>query len=110
MAKARNKPFQPQVLTANRLRDGDVVYWAEGEVWGEELSKAIVFKDADAVAAGEAHGRLGVEERLIIDAYFFPVSLTGDEIQPTQTREVIRAKGPTVRLDLGKQAQVGAHS
>ena len=110
MAKARTKTFHPQVLTANRLRDGDVVYWAKGEVWGEELSGAMVFKDSDAVAAAEAHGRLGVEQRLIIDAYFFPVTQNGDEIQPTQTREVIRAKGPTVRLDLGKQAQAGATS
>ena len=36
-----------QVLTANRLRDGDVVYWRAGR-WVEPLSEATIFPDSAA--------------------------------------------------------------
>ena len=93
-----------QVLTANRLIDGEVVYLAPNGAWVERLDAARVFDNkADADAAlglgGEAERR-----QLIVHAYLFDVVQVDDGLKPVKQREIIRAAGPTVRRDLGKQA------
>jgi hypothetical protein len=93
-----------QVLTANRLIDGEVVYLAPNGAWVETLEAARVFDskaDAEAslVVGAEAERRL-----VIVHAYLFEVTQAGDRLMPVKQREVIRAAGPTVRRDLGKQA------
>lgn len=93
-----------QVLTANRLIDGAVVYLATNGAWVEALDGARVF---DSKADAEAALQVGVEaERrlVIVHAYLFDVVQAGDRVKPVKQREVIRAAGPTVRRDLGKQA------
>jgi hypothetical protein len=95
-----------QVLTANRLTVGDVVYRDAAGGWTEHFSKAAIFTDADAAKASlEAAVSQDEPARLILDPYLFDVAPdeTGAHI-PTSERERIRALGPTVRLDLGKQA------
>ena len=51
-------------------------------------------------------GQLNEAERrlVIVHAYLFEVTQAGDRLRPVKQREVIRAAGPTVRRDLGKQA------
>lgn len=93
-----------QVLTANRLIDGAAVYLATNGAWVEALDGARVF---DSKADAEAALQVGVEaERrlVIVHAYLFDVVQAGDRVKPVKQREVIRAAGPTVRRDLGKQA------
>jgi hypothetical protein len=93
-----------QVLTANRLIDGEVVYLAPGDAWVETLDAARVF---DSKADAEAALALGAEaerRQLIVHAYLFDITQVGDRLKPVKQREVIRAAGPTVRRDLGKQA------
>ena len=95
----------PQAVTANRLSDGEVVYLAPDGRWSEHLDDC---RTADGKAASEAMMEAGVraeEARVVIGAYLFEVSRHGDELRPAQLREVVRARGPTVRRDLGKQAQ-----
>ena len=42
----------------------------------------------------------------ILEPYLFEVmEEAANNYNPASVREIIRAKGPTVRLDLGKQAQ-----
>jgi hypothetical protein len=93
-----------QALTANRLRDGEVVYWHGGE-WVAGLPEADLFQDKTAAAAAlEAAGE-AVKARLVVNPYLFDVRADGAKIQPVEEREIIRAAGPTVRRDLGKQAR-----
>jgi hypothetical protein len=92
-----------QILTANRLRDGEVVYWAGGR-WVSELAEAEVFADKAAAeealkAAGEA-----VRGRVVVNPYLFDVRREAGVLRPVKEREVIRAAGPSVRRDLGKQS------
>lgn len=103
MAAKSKKPYVPQVLTANLVLDGEVVYWRQDGSWALCLSDAYVFATADTVDAGLASAEGAVAEQKIMDPYLFTVSLDGDDITPSSVREKIRAKGPTVRLDLGKQ-------
>ena len=102
---ARVQP--PQVLTANRLRSGEVVYWRHSG-WVEQFAEAEIFmKPADAELA-LTHARQFVADRTVVNPYLFPVEI-GDGLQPVEEREIIRAAGPTVRADTGKQAQHARH-
>ena len=93
-----------KIVTANRLDDGLVVY-LNGAGWSERIEDARIAGD-DAAADGllaEAEGP-GQEIR-VVEPYLIEIALEGAEPRPVSYREAIRAKGPTVRLDLGKQAE-----
>lgn len=94
-----------RIVTANRLSDGLVVY-LDGAGWSERIEDARVVGD-DAAADGllaRAEGP-GQEVR-VIGPYLIEVTREAAEARPVSHREAIRAQGPTVRLDLGKQAEV----
>lgn len=88
-----------QILTANRLRDGEVVYWRQG-AWVSQLPDADVLTVTAATKALEAAAR-SVADRLVVNPYLFEIRADG---RPVKEREQIRAAGPSVRADLGKQA------
>lgn len=92
-----------QVLTANRLRDGDVVYWREG-AWVETFVTAQVFDAKDAADAALVRAGADVKGRLIVSPYLFPVKIVDGKLRATEEREIVRSEGPSVRRDLGKQA------
>jgi hypothetical protein len=88
----------PRILTANRLLTGEVVYWSRG-VWVPSLSHAEVLV-ADEAEAALARAQASVATGEVVTPYLFPLR----DGAPAEEREVIRAAGPTVRLDLGKQS------
>jgi hypothetical protein len=46
----------------------------------------------------------------VVEPYLFEVAKEADGIRAASVRETIRQAGPTVRLDLGKQAELpGVH-
>jgi len=93
-----------QVIWANRLDDGIVVYLTANGDWSERLVQAQVTdgKEQGEAALDVAFG--AVKTCLVVDPYLIEIDDSGGERRPTLNRELIRAKGPTVRLDLGKQA------
>lgn len=91
----------PQVLTANRLSDGAVVYWTAKGDWADVLGQAKIIDDPKAA---ESEGKRAQDARIVVGAYLMDVRVAGAEFEPVKMREVIRAAGPSVRLDLGKQA------
>ena len=99
MAKASD----PQMLTANRLVDGDVLYWKAGQ-WVLALKDADVFADAKDADAALAAAQKYVADNVVVNPYLFDVKTDARGIHPVKEREIIRAAGPTVRDDLGKQA------
>jgi len=93
-----------QVVTANHLRDGDVVYLAEDGRWTPWLDQASV---AETDAALERLLKLAEEAEgacKVISVYAMPVGQGAAPLKALSARERIRAKGPTTRSDLGKQA------
>jgi len=96
-----------QVLTANRLADGQVVYLAAGAAWTHRLAEAHVASDDDTVAALKSAAARAVAEHAVVDPYLFEVDTQGGATRPLRTREAIRARGPSVRPDLGHQAAEG---
>jgi hypothetical protein len=93
-----------QVLTANKLVDGAVVYLAPNGAWVERLDEAQVFETKADAEAALAIGTEAERRQLLVHAYLFEVHQTGDHLRPVKQREIIRAAGPSVRRDLGKQA------
>ena len=100
-----------QVVIASRLSDGLVVFLkgaaASGAAeWVLELDAAETADDdaraAELLKLGEADA---VANQVIIDPYLIDVEEQGGQLRPTKFREIIRCFGPTIRFDLGKQAE-----
>ena len=96
--------MMPQVLTANRLSVGEVVYWNAAKGWVTYLRDAEILPDDKAEAVLKSDGARSVQERQVVNPYLFEVRVNGDAIVPVKKREAIRAAGPSDRRDLGKQA------
>jgi hypothetical protein len=92
-----------KVLTANSLAPGEVVYWNGAHGWMPELQQAQVLEDAEAETALKTAAEW-VARNEVVAPYLFPVRLDSGRIVPASARELIRAAGPSVRPDLGKQA------
>jgi hypothetical protein len=93
-----------EVITANRLIDGVVVFQAASG-WVEDFKLAAVYDDAGATKAALALAKEDEARDIVVDAYSVVVEMRGGHYAPKALREFIRATGPTTRLDLGKQAQ-----
>lgn len=94
-----------KVLTANRLTDGEAVWYAEDGRWIETIVGAEVAADKAAEERLEATGKAAYANNLVVDVDLIDVDLVDGAIVPLRLRERIRAAGPTNRHDLGKQAR-----
>ena len=92
-----------KVLTANRLRTGDVLYWKTG-TWIETLSGAELFADSGLAEAALAQAQGLVAANQIVSPYLFDVRRDKAGLVPVKEREIIRSLGPSIRPDTGKQA------
>ena len=95
-----------KVLTANRLTDGEAVWFSDG-AWVESIGPADAVGDKDGEARLEAIGKAAYENNEVVDVNLIDVDLVDGRIVPQRLRERIRAAGPTNRVDLGKQARPG---
>jgi hypothetical protein len=95
----------PFIITANRLADGVVIFQRADESWSEDLNCAAVYADEKASAAALARAKTDEGRNIVVDAYAIPVEERNGHYAPKGLREAIRAAGPTVRRDLGKQAE-----
>lgn len=95
----------PQILLASDLAEGDVVFLGEGR-WERDHRRARVARDSDEAAALEAFGKVEIARNHVVDVYLADVEIGADGAPtPLHYREKMRIKGPSVRGDLGKQAQ-----
>ena len=106
MAQHSRKGAQFQALTANRLSDGIVVYLTAGDSWSESLQEAEVAEGKETADALLARSEPSVANNTVVEPYLFEVAKEGGDIRAASVRETIRQAGPTVRLDLGKQAEL----
>ena len=105
MTSALNQTLQQgKALTANRLTDGEVVFFSPAGTWSETIDEAVVAREPHSANALEQRGNEAVDANLITDPYLFDVERRNGQLRALHIRERIRALGPTVRADLGKQA------
>jgi len=93
-----------QAVTANRLSDGVVVYLTPDGDWSERVADAAWATDKTdqqaLLARAEGDAR-------VVGPYLFAVDLDRQgRPYATSNREIIRSHGPSIRTDLGKQAEL----
>ena len=92
-----------KVLTANRLTDGIAVWYADGG-WAETIGNADLAHDKAAEERLEAIGAAAFANNEVVDVNLIDVTVVDGVVEAVRLREKIRAAGPTIRGDLGKQA------
>ncbi|WP_051881480.1 DUF2849 domain-containing protein [Parvularcula oceani] len=100
--KGRNEG--EKILTANRLRDGVVIYRMGDGSWTEDISRAQVVEGEDAIGA---LAMAQADESESVGAYLMDVETTGGT-HPSgrgRLREEIREAGPTIHPQFGRQAE-----
>jgi hypothetical protein len=90
----------PQMIIANRLRDGAVVFLSSAEGWEPAISAGAVIDNDDDAARLLAVAKRHEGECQVIDPQLIEVELEQGKPRPTAIREAIRAFGPSVRTDL----------
>jgi hypothetical protein len=94
-----------RALTANRLIDGEVVFWRRGQ-WVEQFGDADLFAPDDP--AGEAaEGHAKNQPTVVVEPYLIDLVESAGLWAPQSYRERIRALGPS-NLPHGKQTEGGA--
>jgi hypothetical protein len=94
-----------RALTANRLTDGEVVFWKDG-AWVERFADAELFEDTEAGEAAEASAK--TQQTVVVEPYLIDLIESESLWAPLSYRERLRALGPTNHLHHGKQAEGGA--
>lgn len=95
-----------KILTANRLSDGEAVWFSKAGGWSELMADGELAADAEAEARLEAIGKAAFDNNEVVDVNLIDVQLVAGVIKPVRLRERIRAAGPTNRIDVGKQAKL----
>lgn len=99
-----------QIVTANRLGDGIAVFLTRAGEWSESIDDAALALEPHAAAAFEARAKDAEKACLITGPYLIDAERRDGGVRAGHIRERMRALGPTVRLDLGKQAEGKANS
>lgn len=99
-----------KVLTANRLTDGEAVWFGSCGSWIETLDGAEAAETPELAEALEAIAARDVAANLVVDVALIDVRRVDGDLWPVRLRERIRAVGPTFRTDLGKQAKANRTS
>ena len=94
-----------RALTANRLTDGEVVFWRHGR-WVSQFGEADLFA-ADDPAGEAAEGHAKSQPTAVVEPYLIDLVESAGLWAPQSYRERIRALGPS-NLPHGKQTQGGA--
>jgi sulfite reductase (NADPH) hemoprotein beta-component len=91
-------------LTANRLTDGLVVFWTPNG-WAERFPDAELF--TEAAPAENVLAEAKAQPTVLVDPYMIDVKIEDGQPVPTSYRERVRALGPTIHPEMGKQAEGG---
>ena len=100
------KANSAQVISANDLLEGDVVYLTATGGWTRVLSDAdrIEDKERAAVLLASARAQFGK----VIDPYLLDVIAGPSGVRPAHIRERLRDSGPSFRPDLQRASLLPA--
>jgi hypothetical protein len=97
----------PQVISANRLIDGLVVYAGCDDSWVHELGEAKIFTSKAEAEAALLLAQNDVKCNLVVDPCLVEVTEEVSGVRAVTLRESIRAQGPTI--DFLPQARAFAY-
>lgn len=87
---------KPQMVIANRLRDGLTVFLATGDAWVESIAEGVVARDAAAAARLLQAAEAAAARNVVVGPYLIAIAEESTGRRPLEWREAIRAFGPTV--------------
>ena len=85
-----------QMITANRLGDGAVVFLAAGGRWVERFEDGRLSNNEAEAAALQQIADAAVICAEVVAPYLIDVGVIDGRLQPTRYRERIRAEGPSI--------------
>lgn len=97
-ATSKRRFSGPVVFTANRLRDGRVVWLAPGDRWSDSVADAELF-EGPAVEEARVRAEAWAKRQIVVGPYDVAVEPGAVAPSPVTMRERIRALGPSVGPD-----------
>src|SRR5205823_9209653 len=106
--KVRKEGGKPVVFTANRLRDGVVLWLDRQERWSEKVADARIYEGA-AIEEGRAAALAWEHRQEVVGSYPVDVAVTEAGPAPLSVRERVRAQGgPSIQYGLAERAAMRA--
>ncbi len=100
-----SKKSNDKILISSNLLTGEVMFMGENG-WIATHPHAKIARTEEEQAALNEIGLKSMAANEVVDAYLIDITLDEHNIpQPMHYRELMRTKGPSIRLDLGKQAE-----
>lgn len=91
-----------KAITANRFDDGHVIYLDKNDQWTTKIAEAAHFDDA---AGKQKLSEASERMTEIAKIYLIDIDENGAPGGRARIQETIRSAGPTIRRDLGYQAE-----
>ena len=92
--------MMPQMIIANRLTDGVVVFLDTREGWDPAIAAGVAIDDETEAKRLFAVAKQHETDCKVVDPQLIEVLVEDGRRKPKEIREAIRAFGPTVRTDL----------
>jgi hypothetical protein len=89
-----------QVLTANRLGDGAVVFLNFDGDWVANLTGVVSARSPDEARGLEARGQFDAGRNLVVDPYLVDMREIAGALIPLRQRERVRLQGPSILNDV----------
>ncbi len=93
-----------EIVSANRLADGRVVYLARDGLWSKSIIDGRTAATEKESAALLAEAERAVEADIVVAPYLVSMADGGGAFAPLHFRERIRLFGPKHNRDSGRQA------
>jgi hypothetical protein len=91
---------QVQVLTANRLGDGAVVFLNFDGDWVATLAGVVIARSPDEARGLAARGLFDAGRNLVVDPYLVEMREVAGALLPLRQRERVRLDGPSILDDV----------
>lgn len=92
----------PQMILANWLDSGRVVFFTRDGGWSADTSLA-AYAEGEALDALLAEAEKSTRNNLIVGTELVGATIKNDTAYPAHIKHTVQAKGPSVRPDLGYQ-------
>ena len=98
-----------QILTANDLRTGRVVYYTSKNDWSTYVTEAQVARDELAAERLVTKGELAEQSQVVVGAYLIELESDYETPVPVRFREKLRVGGPSIHHSFKKPASNLSH-
>ena len=93
MSSLKHRGKGPQVMTANELRQGPVVYMTPDYNWTTDFSLALQTEDTRLIENMNKAAERAVDANIVVGAYF--IDIDPETKAPARYRERFRMNGPS---------------